>query len=174
MNSLNSVSVGSLVIAGGVLSTDILGITLPKMVTDLLSNQMYQIVLGISIVVASYYHLPTAIVLASILYVALNQKSMSKDKSKSKGSNKNKLLPGSHTVLKTHGEVNNTGVPGVLSDPSIVPVENPLPTQDNSAPKSTKTNQMKEQVTDGSTDKEDMDNLENVSGFDGNDLAPSL
>lgn len=171
MNSLNSVSVGSLVIAGGILSTDILGITLPKMVTDLLSNQMYQIVLGISIVVASYYHLPTAIVLASILYVALNQKSMSKDKSKSKGSNKNKLLPGSHTVLKTHGEVNNTGVPGVPSDPSIVPIENPLPTQDNSAPKSTKTNKMKERVVEESTDNESM---ENVSGFAGNDLAPSL
>ena len=167
MESLDTVSKISLFVSGCVLAIDIMDITLPNMITKHLANQMLQIVLGIGVIVSSCYHLPTAIILASVLYLALNQKKEQKVSKKTKEKS---------VTLNSNESVNNTGVPGMPSDPDMEPVENPLPTQDNSAPEETAT-----QVADVESQEEledltlvNKENLDKISGFGGNDMAPLL
>ncbi|ADO67349.1 hypothetical protein crov315 [Cafeteria roenbergensis virus] len=173
MESFDNVSMSALVIAGGILAIDFLNIPLPTTVSNTLSNKMLQVVLGVSIVVAAYYHLPTAIILSAVLYVSLNLNPTNlSDQPTDTGA---VLENGSHTVLDLNtDDVNNTGVPGVFSDPSLEPVDNPLPTQDNTFNNSSLKESTTEHENKTKTDTQNVENLENISGYIGTDMAPSL
>lgn len=179
MESFDNVSMSALVISGCILAIDFLNLPLPSTVSNTLSNKVLQVVLGVCIVISAYYHLPTSIVLSSVLYVSLNLPSTNEDQSTK---TEPVLENGSHTILNLNTEdVNNTGVPGVFSDPSIEPVENPLPTQDNTFNNShvqDTTEQNHENVsgdnTQTHTHEQKVENLDNVDGYCGGDMAPSL
>lgn len=175
MESIDSVSLMSLIVAGGVLAIDLIKVPLPTNVTQMLSNQVFKVVVGVAVVVASYYHLPTAIILAAVLYLSLNQHSNSVSNaikvSSTQVATKESEQPGSHTVLNLPpGEINNTGAPGFYSNPNLEPSEFPLPTQDNSAPVATDASD----ASDAGDATQNQDNIESVIAFGGNDMAPSL
>lgn len=175
MQSLDNMSMASLALAGGIIAADMMDVSMPVMVSSTLSNQMFQVVLGVGVVVAAYYHLPTAIVLAAVLYVSLNQQAESVKPSSEDDEVEETEQSGSHTTLSVAGvDVNNTGVPGVPSEPSMEPVENPLPTQDNSAPKETATNVVEAEGEPADPTLVNKEDLEKVSGFGGNDMAPTI
>jgi len=165
----------ALALAGGIIAADMMNVSMPDMVSSTLSNQMFQVVLGVGVVVSAYYHLPTAIVLAAVLYVALNRPSEVSQPTEQSNNDEKKEENGSHTTLSVAGkDVNNTGVPGIPSEPSMEPVENPLPTQDNSAPEQTATHVEEPVAEPADPTLVNKENLEKVSGFGGNDMAPSL
>lgn len=167
---MDRTSMIALLVSGVILGADMMNmIAVPPMFL----SQTYKIILSGLVIIASYYHLPTAIVLASLLYVILNQEVVVEAPKKEQ---KPKEEHGSHTVLNLpEGEVNNTGTPGVFSDPELESVEHPLPTQDNSAPQETSTQVEKPIIAD----VEDptlinQENLDSLVGMGENDLAPAL
>lgn len=167
---LDRESMISVVAAGAIVGTDMMGM-MPAMVRDQLSGDVAKLVLGVGVVVAAYYHLPTAIVLASLLYVALNPTEQTKPEPVQEVEDEETKQDDS--MLKPLEGANETGVPGVASmDMADGEV---LPTQDNSAPKETATEEKVEEVREG-VDPTMLNNedLTNVGGIGGNDMAPAL
>lgn len=164
MENFDQISLISLGVAGSLIAYDFMGYSMPTMVTDLLDNQTNQMVLGVLVVLASYYHLPTAIVLAALLYVALN---IEKSEEPTEPSRCGK-------VLKKTKHMEN--VKGMLSDPDLEPIENPLPTQDNRAPVVPKVEEKSKETSEEPVDPTmtNQENLDELVGFGGVDLAPTL
>lgn len=122
MENLKNVSLVHAGIAGAILAADLLDMV-PSMVSNLLSNKIVQVVLAVGVLTASYYSVENAVVLAALLYVALNQEASAPAPAPAKAEAEASPVP----------EVNNTGVRGVESEPDMEPVANPLPTQDNTS-----------------------------------------
>ena len=169
MESIDRVSMIAIVTAAAVIGVDMMNM-MPSVVSSAISGQVAQVVLGVGVVVASYYHLPTAIVLAAVLYVSLNQTEepvavvVEEDKEKTKQDD---------SMLMPLEEANNTGVPGVAS--MDMAGDNVLPTQDNSAPEETATEEVVQEVREGvDPTMVNAEDLSNVGGFGGVDMADAL
>ena len=205
MEQIDKVSLISIAIAVSIIAVDLFGIQLPTNLTSKLTNKNTQIALGVGIIIASYYHLPTSIVLASLLYLSLNDNTPIQDQKvpveaptqqvESKPAPAN-LIPGQGSEQSSQPSqpsqpdnlqqpaqpdnlpspltnANDVGVGGVLSDPGLEPVQNPLPTQDNSAPVDVKPHEMK--LPEGADPTLlNQENLDSLIGFGGNDMASVL
>lgn len=206
MEQIDKVSLISIAIAVSIIAVDLFGIQLPTNLTSKLTNKNTQIALGVGIIIASYYHLPTSIVLASLLYLSLNDNTSIQDQKvpveaptqqvDSKPAPAN-LIPGQGSKQPSQPDnlqptqpdnlqpaqpdnlpspltnANDVGVGGILSDPELEPVQNPLPTQDNSAPVDVKPHEMK--LPEGADPTLlNQENLDSLIGFGGNDMASVL
>lgn len=174
MESINRVSIMSIVIAVIVIGADMMNI-IPSVVSTAISGQIAQVVLGVGVVVASAYHLPTAIVLSSLLYVSLNQTEIKveDDLDVSKNNSVKKESKYEDSMLSELENVNETGIPGVAS--IDIADDNVLPTQDNSAPNETETDTKIKDVIDGvEPTMINAEDLSLVSGFSGVDMAEVL
>jgi len=122
MENLKNVSLVHAGVAGAILAADLLDMV-PSMLSDLLANKVVQVILAVGVLASSYYSVENAVVLAALLYVALNQEASAPAPAPAKAEAEASPVP----------EVNNTGVRGVESEPDMEPVANPLPTQDNTS-----------------------------------------
>jgi len=120
MENLKNVSLVHAGVAGAILAADLLDMV-PSMLSDLLANKVVQVILAVGVLASSYYSVENAVVLAALLYVALNQEASAPAPAPAKAE------------ASPVPEVNNTGVRGVESEPDMEPVANPLPTQDNTS-----------------------------------------
>lgn len=124
MENLKNVSLVHAGVAGAILAADLLDMV-PSMVSNLLANKVVQVVLAVGVLASSYYSVENAVVLAALLYVALNQEASAPAPAPAKAEAEAEASP--------VPEVNNTGVRGVESEPEMEPVADPLPTQDNTS-----------------------------------------
>lgn len=124
MENLKNVSLVHAGVAGAILAADLLDMV-PSMVSNLLANKVAQVVLAVGVLASSYYSIENAVVLAALLYVALNQEASAPAPASAPAKAEASASP--------VPEVNNTGVRGVESEPEMEPVANPLPTQDNTS-----------------------------------------
>jgi hypothetical protein len=122
MENLKNVSLIHAGVAGAILAADLLDMV-PSMLSDLLANKVVQVILAVGVLASSYYSVENAVVLAALLYIALNQEASTPAPAPAKAEAEASPVP----------EVNNTGVRGVESEPDMEPVANPLPTQDNTS-----------------------------------------
>ena len=169
---LDRVSMMSMIAAGAIVGADMMGY-LPSMLTEQLSGDVAKIVLGVGVVVSAYYHLPTAIVLASVLYVSLNQQEEVAPIEESTVEEAVEETKQEDSMLMPLEDANETGVQGVVSmDMAEGEV---LPTQDNSAPAETATEQVVQEVGEGvDPTMVNAEDLSQVLGISGNDMAPAL
>lgn len=126
MENLKNVSLVHAGVAGAILAADLLDMV-PSMVSNLLANKVAQVVLAVGVLASSYYSVENAVVLAALLYVALNQEASAPAPAPAPAPAK------AEASASPVPEVNNTGVRGVESEPDMEPVANPLPTQDNTS-----------------------------------------
>ena len=126
MENLKNVSLVHASVAGAILAADLLDMV-PSMLSDLLANKVAQVVLAVGVLASSYYSVENAVVLAALLYVALNQEASAPAPAPAPAPAK------AEASASPVPEVNNTGVRGVESEPDMEPVANPLPTQDNTS-----------------------------------------
>lgn len=203
MEQIDKVSLISIVLATTIIGVDLLNIKLPTQITEKLSNKNTQIALGIAIIIASYYHLPSAIVIASLLYLSLNDDKQinnniqkvpieaptesiqvesqpapsnlipNSDQPKEISTEIPTEMPTEMPIVKPLENANEVGVPGFLSDPELEPVKNPLPTQDNNA---NYTVEKTELTLPENADPTllNKENLDSLIGFGENDMANVL
>ena len=166
MDNLSLVTLG---LAACIIALDFFDVELNPHVENLLTNKHVKIALGVMVAVAAYYHIETAVVLAAVLYVALNRKVDTEEVSSN--TEDEILAPGSSTVLMPpDDEINNVGTPGMESMPNNDDFEDLLPTQVNNVPEST--GPSREELFMNAP--EEQLNVDMISGFGGNDMAPSL
>lgn len=155
MENLKNISLPHTAVAVTLLALNHLDL-IPCIVTDVLRNRMVKLALAAGIVATSYNNsIENAVVLAAVLYVALNSEEPSSD-----------VTPDEPVVEEPVEEKDTTDVKGVESEPHLEPVADPLPTQDNSAPVESKDMP----VTPEPASEPDTDQV--VEGFSGlNDMA---